>query len=200
LPTHWPSTAIIDNESVKVGYSVYQYQIRSFTTHEIIYDAFFRKPNDDKSVSVPPEIHEKEKENTIVFPIQQNSPQQFRAQFRKPAYKSPAVFSVTPDEQYDVYFLHAYRNPQEPRVQIGVAGIPTLHISAIMNRLFRNIRENDNIDYAEESEDEADFEEAVYTFKDRVLLMECIFDFKTKKWVPCRVVSSKTRLTPIYNL
>jgi hypothetical protein len=85
-------------------------------------------------------------------------------------------------------------------VQIGVAGIPSLRLSALLNRLFRNIRENDNIDYVEESEDENDFEEAVYTFKDRVLLMECTFDAKTKKWVPGRAVSPRTRLTPIYNL
>jgi hypothetical protein len=52
----------------------------------------------------------------------------------------------------------------------------------------------------EREEDEDDFEEAVYTFKDRVLLMECTFDAKTKKWVPGRAVSPRTRLTPIYNL
>jgi hypothetical protein len=152
----------------------------------------------NKTTITPPAIIEEKQENTQ--PKTHAQQQQFRPQFKKLAYKSPAIFAVTPDDQYDVYHLHAYRNPQEPRVQIGVAGIPTLRLSALLNRLFRNIRENDNIDYAEESEDEADFEESIYTFKDRVILMECIFDSKTKKWVPCRAVSPRTRLTPIYNL
>jgi hypothetical protein len=217
LPTHWPATLIGDFEAVKPpGYTVYQYQIRSLTTHEIIYNASLDKPVKQKKTSETPETPKNtivssslEKtetvtpENTIVSlasSIPSKNPSQFRPQIRKPAYRSPAVFAVTPDEQYDVYYLHAYRNSQEPRVQIGVAGIPSLRLSALLNRLFRNIRENDNIDYVEESEDEDDFEEAVYTFKDRVLLMECTFDAKTKKWVPCRAVSPKTRLTPIYNL
>jgi hypothetical protein len=224
LPTHWPASLIGDFEAVKPpGYPVYQYQIRYLTTHEIIYNASLDKPvtcvtpentivySSSSSLDKPvkqeetletPETLETQ-ENTIVSlasSIPSKNPQQFRPQFRKPAYKSPAVFAVTPDEQYDVYHLHAYRNSQEPRVQIGVAGIPSLRLSALLNRLFRNIRENDNIDYVEESEDEDDFEEAVFTFKDRVLLMECTFDSKTKKWVPCRAVSPRTKLTPIYSL
>jgi hypothetical protein len=228
LPTHWPASLIGDFEAVKPpGYPVYQYQIRYLTTHEIIYNASLDKPvtcvtcvtpentivSSSSSSSLDKPVKQEETsetletsetpENTIVSlvsSIPSKNPQQFRPQFRKPAYKSPAVFAVTPDEQYDVYHLHAYRNSQEPRVQIGVAGIPSLHLSALLNRLFRNIRENDNIDYVEESEDEDDFEEAVYTFKDRVLLMECTFDAKTKKWVPGRAVSPRTRLTPIYKL
>ena len=41
---------------------------------------------------------------------------------------------------------------------IGLAHIPDYNTSVMMNKLFRNIKENDNLDAIEESDDEADFE------------------------------------------
>ena len=50
-----------------------------------------------------------------------------------------------------------------------------------MNSLFRKIRENDNLDYIEESDDEDDFQnidEDKYVDVNKVLYMECIFNKK----------------------
>jgi hypothetical protein len=60
-----------------------------------------------------------------------------------------------------------------------------------MNGLFRNIRENKNLDYIEESDDEEDFQNNAYDkYVDlhKGLAMECVFDFKWKKWTPKRVI------------
>jgi hypothetical protein len=62
-----------------------------------------------------------------------------------------------------------------------------------MNSLFRNIKENQNIDYIEESEDEEEFEniyEDKFVDLDKVLLIECTFNWKFKRWIPKRVRES----------
>ena len=70
-----------------------------------------------------------------------------------------------------------------------------------MNKLFRRIRENDNLDLAEESEDEADFENMdtnKFVNLDAILSIECVFNQKHNKWIPVRL--SKDKLTHIEKL
>ena len=60
-----------------------------------------------------------------------------------------------------------------------------------MNNLFRNIRENANIDNIEESDDEDDFEdmrEDKFVDLDKRLIIECVFHSKFRKWVPVNVL------------
>ena len=59
-----------------------------------------------------------------------------------------------------------------------------------MNNLFRKIKENSNIDYIEESEDEEEFEniqDDKYVDLNKRVLMECVFSRKFKKWIPIEV-------------
>ena len=72
-----------------------------------------------------------------------------------------------------------------------------------MNGLFRKIKENTNLDYIEESEDEEEFQdtsEDKFVDIQKVLLMECVFNIKFKKWVPIRVVNENTRVVNITSL
>ena len=72
-----------------------------------------------------------------------------------------------------------------------------------MNGLFRNIRENKNIDYIEESDDEDDFQninEDKYVDTNKVLSMECIFNKKFKRWVPVRVNNYNGKIIHISRL
>ena len=67
-----------------------------------------------------------------------------------------------------------------------------------MNGLFRNIRENQNIDFIEESDDEDDFEnttEDKYVDLTKSYLIECVFNTKFKKWVPMRVIPTNNHNT-----
>jgi hypothetical protein len=60
-----------------------------------------------------------------------------------------------------------------------------------MNGLFRNIRENKNLDAIEESDDEEDFQDSridKYVDLKKTLSIECVFNQKFKKWVPKKVV------------
>ena len=76
------------------------------------------------------------------------------------------------------------------KIYCGVAGIPDYKNSIFMNGLFRNIRENKNLDYIEESDDEDDFENTQidkYVDHEKELMVECTFHKRFKKWVPIKL-------------
>ena len=123
----------------------------------------------------------------------------FRTDFSKSQYKYQTVFQVTADIQFDIYHLFAYGKNSAP-VYYNMAYIPNMRTSIFMNGLFRNIRENKNLDLIEESDDEEDFEnicEDKYVDLNKSILMECAFHPKFKKWVPQRVVPKGSRIIHI---
>ena len=76
--------------------------------------------------------------------------------------------------------------------QHGITHIPDYNTSVMMNKLFRNIKENDNLDRLEESDDETEFEnndEHKFVYMDKSYQMLCTLHPKFKKWVPVKVVS-----------
>jgi hypothetical protein len=122
--------------------------------------------------------------------------------FSKPQYKYPTVFQVTADIQFDIYHLFAYGRNKKP-IYYNIAYIPNCKSSAFMNGLFRKIRENKNLDYIEESDDEDDFqnmEEDKYVDINKVLLIECTFHQKFKRWVPVRVVDKYAKVVHLTKL
>lgn len=116
-----------------------------------------------------------------------------RIDLSKPQYKYPAVFLVSADLQYDIYHLFAYgRNSQS--VYYNVAYIPNYTTSVFMNKIFRKIKENENLDAIEESDDEEEFEnmsEDKYVDLQKTVAMECIFSQKFKKWIPKKIVQGQ---------
>ena len=100
--------------------------------------------------------------------------------------KGVSVFSVVADIQPDVYYLTA------PDGTTCVACIPNYTVSVMMNTLFRNIKENNNLDALEESDDEEDFEdvriEKYLIPNETPIKMKCEYNYKFKKWTPVSVV------------
>jgi hypothetical protein len=124
------------------------------------------------------------------------------ANINKPQYKQLTVFKVMADLQFDIYRLFAFGS-QKSLVYYNVAYIPTYRSSVFMNGIFRNIRENANLDAIEESDDEDDFENVdpeKYVDLKKSVLMECRFHPKFKKWVPQRVVSDREKVVHIGQL
>jgi hypothetical protein len=120
--------------------------------------------------------------------------------YSKPAYRYPVVFNVTADPQLDLYHLYAYGGGQSA-VYCGLAGVQSLKTSIFLNQIFRRIRENENLDLAEESEDETDFENTdvnKFVNLETVVAIECVFNQKHKKWIPVR--RSKEKLIHIEKL
>ena len=61
-----------------------------------------------------------------------------------------------------------------------------------MNKLFRNIKENQNLDALEESDDEEEFQDDridKHVYLDREENMACTYNCKFKKWEPLRVAN-----------
>ena len=117
----------------------------------------------------------------------------------KPQYRQKTVFTVSADVQYDIYHLHAY-GKNNAMVYYGIAYIPDYKTSVFMNGLFRTIRENTNLDYIEESDDEDDFqniEEDRYVDLKKSLSIECIFHTKFKRWIPMKIAPSGSKIIHI---
>lgn len=102
-------------------------------------------------------------------------------------HKSPssAIFKIMAGIEPDIYNLFICKNGNDEYYDI--AFIPDYKTSVMMNTLFRNIKENSNLDFIEESEDEADFEdvrEDKYVYLDRTFKIICEYNYKFKRWVP----------------
>jgi hypothetical protein len=105
-----------------------------------------------------------------------------------------ATFIVRPNIQNDIYELFVMPATSRARVPVfhNFAHIPSYKTSVMMNRLFRNIAENQRLDALEESEDEAEFENTEpdkYVSLHNEYMMVCRFHKRFCRWVPFQVVS-----------
>jgi hypothetical protein len=105
------------------------------------------------------------------------------------------VLRIHADIQRDVYYL--YVRSGDDYLQYGEAGIPNLKTSVFMNKLFRVIKENDNLDALEESDDEEEFEDGrddKFVHLDKKLNIMCEFNARFKKWVPISIAQNTERV------
>ena len=110
--------------------------------------------------------------------------------------KREIVFKIKPDIQNDIYHLHYYDNNNTDNI-FDVAYIPDYKTSVMMNKLFRNIKENANLDALEESDDEDEFEDDrpdKFVFLDKVYNMVCVWNSKFKKWAPIRLAQKGDKI------
>jgi hypothetical protein len=97
------------------------------------------------------------------------------------------TFKVMATIQDDIYNLYSVENDKEKEKFIGIAMISTYKCSVMMNKIFRKIKENDNLDLLEESEDEEEFEnikEDKYVDLNKSVLMKCVYSKRFKRWQP----------------
>jgi hypothetical protein len=105
--------------------------------------------------------------------------------------KKEIVFQVRALSEADIYNLYCL-DIDDDFEYIGLAHIPDYNTSVMMNKLFRIIKENTNLDALEESDDEEEFEdedENKFVHLDKVYNMVCEYNYKFKKWIPIRVAS-----------
>ena len=98
------------------------------------------------------------------------------------------IFSVKATIGVDNYQLLNVNNNEF----VSIAYIPNYKISKLMNSIFRTIKENDNLDALEESDDEEEFEntnEDKYVDLNKIVKMECELHPSFKKWVPIKLLS-----------
>jgi hypothetical protein len=95
------------------------------------------------------------------------------------------VFKVKADVQTDVYHLYG-----KDDALFDTCCIPTYTTSVMMNGIFRTIKENNNLDALEESDDEDEFENDKidkYVDLNKSCNFVCVYNMKFKKWTPIRV-------------
>ena len=113
-----------------------------------------------------------------------------------------AILKVRASIEDDIYNLYCLEADKVTEKWIGIAMISTYKTSTMMNKLFRKIRENDNLDFLEESEDEEDFENTdinKYVDLEKSLLMKCVYVKRFKKWQPLSVFNNNnTNDMPIF--
>ena len=101
---------------------------------------------------------------------------------RPPLHLNTRTFVIRPDVQNDIYYV--LRSPDEPITpNTMIAHIPNYKTSVMMNSLFRNIKENRNLDALEESDDE---DEALIPLVDlnKWVRMSCAFISRFQRWKP----------------
>lgn len=99
------------------------------------------------------------------------------------------IFKVNADIQPDIYNLYTCDKDGNSTFY-DVAYIPDYKTSVMMNHLFRNIKENNNLDRLEESDSEDEFENEnidKFVYLNRSYNMSCVYNHKFKKWVPISI-------------
>ena len=101
-------------------------------------------------------------------------------------------FLVKPTIVNDIYELYVLNENKYEK--FSIAYIPDYKCSVMMNSLFRNIKENDNLDALEESDDDEEFENVSldkFVDLDKKYIMKCLYLSKFKSWKPIEVVNEK---------
>lgn len=129
--------------------------------------------------------------NTIVKP---NIESKENTQNKRQNVKKEYIFLVRADIQDDIYHLYSMNDHFE-EIKCGTAHIPDFETSVMMNKIFRIIKENNNLDALEESDDEEEFENEQidkYVKLDICVKMACMYNHKFKRWIPLRIVSDSS--------
>ena len=131
----------------------------------------------------PTGVSRRETGSSLVHPIHKSG--------IDPIGKQRAIFLVTADLQSDIY--HLTRDVLDPNstYTTDVAYIPNYTVSVFMNSLFRNIKENRNLDAIEESDDEDDFYDMrvdKYVDLSKEIRMECVYHKKFRRWIPYQLI------------
>ena len=106
------------------------------------------------------------------------------------------VFVVKPDIQNDIYNLYTLDDNNTEKYY-NVAYIPNYNVSVMMNKLFRNIKENENLDRLEESDDEDEFENNnidKFVYLEKSYPMNCKYNYKFKKWMPISLAKKDAKV------
>jgi hypothetical protein len=112
------------------------------------------------------------------------------------------VFLIKPDIQNDIYYLYCLDQNLDEE-QHSIANVPDYNTSVMMNKLFRIVKENTNLDALEESDDEDEFENEKITkfvHLDKSYKMICQFNHKFKKWTPIKLANEDNKIITSYDL
>jgi hypothetical protein len=179
----------------KITYKISCIQFRNYNNKNV--SQYFEYKN-IKNINI--DISSSSSNKSVGLHLEIKKPTSFNQS--KQITKREIVFQVSPDIQNDIYYLYCYDN-DNALIYYNIAYIPNFKSSVFMNKLFRNIKENDNLDALEESDDELDFEnekEDRYVYLDRKFNMVCSYNSKFKKWAPIRLADENMQIINLSQL
>jgi len=100
-------------------------------------------------------------------------------------YKNFQVRATIINDIYELYYMN-----ETQLEKYAIACIPDYKTSVMMNSLFRNIKENVNLDTLEESDDEEEFENMAldkFVNLDKQIVMKCVYIKKFYSWKPIEI-------------
>jgi hypothetical protein len=124
-----------------------------------------------------------------------NGARSYNYLYKKSDRKQYTTFMVKANVQNDIYELYDINSTDKktPPILNSIAHIPSYTKSVFMNNLFRTIKENDNLDKLEESDDENEFENIdnnKFVDLNKELKMKCVLNMRFNKWVPIEIATS----------
>ena len=109
-------------------------------------------------------------------------------------YEPIGYFKVKAQIRCDIYNLFVHDAPKPH----GIAAVTDYTQSVMLNSLFRDIKENRNLDLLEMSDDDEEFEninEDKYVDLKKSYIMKCKYIARFRKWRPIEVCKGQTRLS-----
>jgi hypothetical protein len=183
------------NEINKLKYKIRCVQFRNYNNKNVSQYLEFRNIN--KSFDSEQKVEQKFEYKPATIIAKQTPNINSKSSYKNTIKRERiVVFQVKPEIQNDIYYLYCYDNTQT-LVQYNIAYIPDFKTSVMMNKLFRNIKENNNLDTLEESDDEDEFEnekEDRFVYLDREFNMMCSYNYKFKKWVPLKLADKHMKI------
>ena len=179
------------NEISKINYKIKCIQFRNYNNKNV--SQYLEFININKSLEVKPEFKKNEYKTYEQVP-NVNSNSSYKNTYKR---EKIAIFQIKPEIQNDIYYLYCYDNISKTLVHYNIACIPDFKTSVMMNKLFRNIKENNNLDALEESDNEDEFEnekEDRFVYLDREFNMICSYNYKFKKWVPLKLADKNMKI------
>tara|TARA_Y100000389_G_scaffold188065_3_gene210145 strand:+ start:7973 stop:8911 length:939 start_codon:yes stop_codon:yes gene_type:complete len=104
------------------------------------------------------------------------------------------IFYISATINSDIYNIYSNSNSE----YIGVACISSYKTSVLLNGLFRNIKENINLDLLEESDDEEEFQDISddkYVDTNKRVIMKCNYNRRFSKWEPFELIEPSSNLS-----
>ena len=104
------------------------------------------------------------------------------------------IFKIKADIEQDIYNLYCRDNNSD---FYNLACIPNYKTSILMNNIFRKIKENNNLDLLEESDDDEEFENIdcdKFVNMKKIIYMKCQYIKKFRKWKPIEEVPFGSKL------
>jgi hypothetical protein len=126
-----------------------------------------------------------------------NNNSNFNENYKQNTFNKEHVFVVKPNIQNDIYNLYMLSHDSKTEKFYDTAYIPNYTTSVMMNKLFRNIKENDNLDRLEESDDEDEFENEnidKFVYLEKTYPMICKYNYKFKKWYPVSLAKKESKI------